>query len=54
MGVMAMTLDTAMVITMTTIIIAMMDIPDLITGAIMIGPGVDQDIDLIIGGKIRG
>jgi hypothetical protein len=54
MGVMAMTMDIVMVIVMTTIIIVMMDIPDLITGAITMGPGVDQDTDLFVGGEITG
>jgi len=51
---MAMAMDIVMVTIMTTMIIVMMDTPDLITGAIIIGPGGDQDTDLIIGGKIKG
>jgi len=53
MGGMVMTMDTVMVTVMTTMIIVMMDILDLITGAIIIGPGEDQDTDLIISGKIK-
>jgi hypothetical protein len=54
MGAMVMTMGTVMVTDMTTMIIVMMDIPDLITGAIVMAAGVDQGTDLNIGGKIKG
>jgi len=47
---MATAMDTAMNTAMTTMIIVMMDITGLI-GVIIIGIGVDQRIDLIIGGE---